>query len=101
MTTNKSKRWWEERFDKQYTSMAYGEKWRPGMELTPSMIKSFISQVEDRAYKKGIEDTENRYKEELRKKMSNMGKASMSKLTKEQRIEKATKASSARKSVKK
>ena len=31
----------DEAFDEQYTSMAYGEKWRPGMEITPSMVKSF------------------------------------------------------------
>lgn len=35
---------WQVRFDEQYTSMAYGEKWRPGMEFTTSMIKSFIHQ---------------------------------------------------------
>lgn len=35
----------EEKFDEQYTSMAYGKKWRPGMEVNPSMIKSFIRQA--------------------------------------------------------
>lgn len=40
---NKDTKGWREEFDEQYTSMAYGEKWRPGMELTPSMIKAFIS----------------------------------------------------------
>lgn len=42
---NKEEINWEKRFDEQYTSMAYGEKWRPGMEFTPSMIKSFIKNL--------------------------------------------------------
>lgn len=39
------KEWWMEGFDDQYTSMGYGEKWRPDMEFTPSMLKAFISQT--------------------------------------------------------
>ncbi len=48
-TNNEEIREWEEEFNEQYTSMAYGEKWRPGMEITPSMIKSFIYRVEYQA----------------------------------------------------
>lgn len=42
--THNTRNDWEGRFDAQYTSMAYGEKWRPGMEFTPSMIKAFTHQ---------------------------------------------------------
>jgi hypothetical protein len=41
--SQESKKEWEESFDKQYT--IGGEWWKEGMEITPSMIKSFISSL--------------------------------------------------------
>ena len=43
MNTNKKVEEEEKGFDKQYT--IGGEWWKEGMEITPSMIKSFISSL--------------------------------------------------------
>lgn len=73
--------------------------------LETESIKSFIDTEVDlavaEAYKRGVEECRVIYQEEMRKKMSNMGKISMSKLTKKQKIEKAIKASHSREIIKK
>ena len=64
MTTHNTREW-ETRFNEQYTSMAYGERWRPGMEFTPSMIKSFIHQELQKAREEAVSKERGRIEIEL------------------------------------
>lgn len=55
MTTKESA---VERFRERFTSMGYGEKWRPGFEYTPKDVETFLLEEIDSAKRELIERIE-------------------------------------------
>ena len=54
-----------EEFDEKYTNMAYGNTWREGMEITPSMIKSHNKQAQISMIDAVIERLNNNFSENI------------------------------------